>query len=100
MMKEEKDVSSIFLLQVGENIKKKRKENKLSLEKLGLEVGLTRMQIHRIEKGYNITLKTLIKISLALNLKAEELVRFEHKVKKDDLEKLVNKNKSFKKKLK
>lgn len=99
-MKEEKDVSNVFLLQVGENIKKKRKENKLSLEKLGLEVGLTRMQIHRIEKGYNITLKTLIKITLALNVKTEDLVRFEYKVKKDDLEKLVNKNKSFKKKIK
>ncbi len=52
------------------------------------------MQIHRIESGYNITMKTLLKISLALNIKADELVKFDYKFKKDDLEKLVNNNKS------
>ncbi len=99
-MKKEKDVSAAFLLHIGENITKKRKENNFSLEKLGLEIGLTRMQIHRIEHGYNITMKTLLKIALALNTKTDELVKFDYKFKKDDLEKLVNNNKSFKKQLK
>ena len=54
------------------------------------------MQVHRIESGYNITLTTLLKVSLALNVRAEELVRFDYKFKKDDLEKLVNNSKGNK----
>lgn len=64
------------------------------MEKLGLEVGLTRMQIHRIESGYNITMKTLLKIAIALDTKPESLVKVKAKHKKDDLELLVNSSKS------
>ena len=96
-MRLEKDVAIEFQKQVGENIKRKRKEKKLTLEQLGLEVGLTRMQINRIEKGYNITLTTLLKISLALEINAFEILNFEYKLNKVDLERLVNNNKSTKK---
>ena len=95
-MGEAKDISKLFLTQIGENIKTKRKKNGLTLEQLGLEIGLTRMQVHRIEKGYNITILTLFKISLALSLKPQELIVFERKAKKEDLEGLVNNNKSNK----
>ncbi|HXD93855.1 MAG TPA: helix-turn-helix transcriptional regulator, partial [Bacteroidia bacterium] len=80
--------------------KKKRKKKNLSLEDLGLEMGLTRMQVHRIEKGYNITMITLLKISIALEVKPEELTKFDGKFKKEDLEKLVNNNKTSKLKTK
>lgn len=95
-MGEVKDISKLFLTQIGENIKTKRKKNGLTLEQLGLEIGLTRMQVHRIEKGYNITILTLFKISLALGLKPQELIAFERKSKKEDLEGLVNNNKANK----
>lgn len=93
-MKVEKDISKLFLSQIGENIKKKRKKKNLSLEELGLEVGLTRMQVHRIEKGYNITAMTILKLSMALGITPGELIRFDYKFKKEDLEKLVNSNKA------
>jgi transcriptional regulator with XRE-family HTH domain len=99
-MKVEKDVSKLFLTQIGENIKKKRKKKDLSLEELGLEIGLTRMQVHRIEKGYNITATTILKLSMALEITPGELVKFDYKSKKEDLEKLVNNNKASKVKLK
>lgn len=99
-MKAETDLFEALLTRIGENVKKKRKERNLSLEKLGLEIGLTRMQVHRIENGYNITIKTLLKLSLALNTKMEELIKFEQKFKKDDLEKLLNSNKLNKKQTK
>lgn len=99
VMKNEKDISSDFLRATGENIRKKRKERKLSLEKLGLEVGLTRMQVHRIENGYNITLTTLLKLSLALNVRPEDLVKFDYKGRKADLERLVENSKGNKKRL-
>jgi DNA-binding Xre family transcriptional regulator len=99
-MKADKDGSVIFLAKVGGNIKKKRKGIGMSLEELGLEIGLTRMQMHRIEKGYNITLKTLLKICLALEIRPEDLLKVDYKFKKDDLEKLINNNKASKLKAK
>jgi transcriptional regulator with XRE-family HTH domain len=91
------DVSKLFLNSVGKNIKKKRQQKGLSMQKLGYEVGLSRMQIHRIEKGYNITMITLLKISLALNASTAELTKFDFKTKKEDLEWLVNNNKANRK---
>ncbi len=95
-MRQEKDISSKFLKQIGKNIKGLRREKKLSLEKLGLEVGLTRMQVHRIEGGYNITMQTLLKFALALKVSPDVLVKFGYKPKKDDLEKLLNNSKGNK----
>ena len=97
VLPKDKDISHKFLLQIGENIKKRRKKKGLTLEKLGLEIGLTRMQVNRIENGYNITMKTLLKVSIALGVKPEDLVKFVYKTKKEDLEGLVNNNKSNKK---
>lgn len=96
----EKDISKAFLASIGENIKKRRKKNGLTMEQLGLEVGLTRMQVNRIEKGYNITMVTLLKLSIALDVKPEELVKSGFKYKKEDLDKLVNNNKASKIKIK
>ncbi len=92
----EKDVLLDFLSHMGSAIRKKRKEKRMSLEKLGLEIGLTRMQVHRIEKGYNITIETLLKLSLALGIAPNELIKFDYNFKKEDLEKLVNKSKGNK----
>jgi len=90
----EKDIAGDYLREVGLRIKKRRTAKKLSLEKLGLEVGLTRMQMHRIESGYNITLKTILKLALALEIKPGALIKSKIRFKKDDLEKLVNASKA------
>lgn len=89
-----RDISKAFLNQVGLNVRKYRQKKKLTLEKLGLEIGLTRMQVNRIEKGYNITLETILKLALALNIKPEKLIKFEYPVNNEHLEGLVNTNKS------
>lgn len=93
-MAAEKDIYGEYLKEVGVRIKKRRIAKELSLEKLGLEVGLTRMQVHRIESGYNITLKTILKLSIALETNPESLTKSRAKFKKDDLDKLVNASKS------
>lgn len=92
----ERDVSKVFLIAIGENVKKFRKKKNLTMEQLGLEIGLTRMQVNRIEKGYNITLTTLLKLSIALEIKPEQLIKLKTKFNSDDLENLVNTNKSSK----
>jgi transcriptional regulator with XRE-family HTH domain len=88
------DIAKEFYKEVGQRVKKKRLERDMSLEELGLEMGLTRMQVHRIEAGYNITLKTLLKLSLALEIRPETLLKVKKKLKKEDLEKLINSSKS------
>lgn len=92
----EKDISKAFLASIGENIKKRRKKNGLTMEQLGLEIGLTRMQVNRIEKGYNITMVTLLKLAMALEVSVDKLVKSDFKFKKEDLDGLVNNNKASK----
>ena len=92
-MKNEKDISAEYLRAVGKNVKKIRKEKDLSLEELGLKMGLTKMHVHRIEKGHNITLTTLLKLMIALDVECDDLLEFDRKFKKGDLEKLVENSK-------
>ncbi len=98
--RKKEDVSKSFLKQLGNQLSTYRKEAGLTLEELGLEVGLTRMQVHRIENGYNITVLTLLKYSLAVNTNLSDLLNFKHSLGKDALEYLVNNNKSTKMEMK
>ena len=80
----------MFLKELGKNIQKHRLAQGMTMEKLGLECGLTRMQVNRIEKGLNVTMSTLLKISLALDLKPSELLKIDYQPKKDDIDVLIN----------
>lgn len=67
-----------FLLKLGENITKKRKEAGLSQNALALRCDMDRQNMHKIEKGMiNISMITLHKIALALNIPAKDLLDFE-----------------------
>lgn len=90
------DVSKEFLRLVGENIRKKRLKKGWSQEELGLEIGLTRMKVSRIEKGYNITLTTVLKVALALEAKPENIIKVKFVGKKEDLEGLIDNSKPYK----
>ena len=85
-----------FLEAVGQNVKKGRFRKGWSQEKLGLEIGLTRMQVSRIEKGYNITLTTILKLSLALDVKPGNLLKIEFVKTEGVLEGLVENSKANK----
>lgn len=58
-----------FYRLVGDNISRYRKKKKLTQGGLGLEVGLTRMHINRIENGDNLTLRTLLRLAKAKHYK-------------------------------
>ena len=75
----------LFLVVVGDNVAKYRKKRKLSMEELGLEVGLTRAHIHRIENGYNITLLTILKLAIALNVEPNKLLQVDYLLDKNEL---------------
>ena len=74
-----------FLLLIGNRIAFYRKKRKMSMEQLGLEIGLTRAHIHRIENGYNITLLTILKLGIALNVDPYKLLQVGYDLDKNEL---------------
>ena len=59
---------------LGKTISRYRKLKKITLEGLGLEIGLDKSAIHHIENGKPITVTTLIKISAVLEVSLVDLV--------------------------
>ncbi len=69
-----------FLKQLGIRIRVLRKERKLSQQKLGIEALIEKSTIQRIERGLmNCTVKTLLKITNALDVEYAELFEFANK---------------------
>ena len=66
-----------FLTQLGSRVRELRKDKKLSQRALGLEALIEKSTIQRIERGLmNCTVKTLLKISNALDVEYAELFDF------------------------
>ena len=86
-----------FLKLVGANITKYRKKKKLSFEKLAAEIGLNSGHIYRMEKGQNITLLTLFKLALALEITPEKFLKVKYPFHKEELAGLIKDKKSSKK---
>jgi len=64
-----KNLSDNRLFEIGKQIKNLRKTNtNLSAENFAYEKGFDRVQYSRIEKGTNITIKTLLKVLDTHNL--------------------------------
>ena len=90
------NILDTFLKLLGTSIKNYRIEKGLSMEQLGIEIGTDRTQIARIEKGYNITVQTILKLAIALEIPPSKLLTFEFKSNKNDLDTLVSNNKASK----
>lgn len=71
----DKDIDTI-ILQIAEKIKALRKEKGFkSYETFAFEYDINRVQYWRIEKGNNITLKTLLKVLAIHNLTLNEFFK-------------------------
>ena len=68
MVSDEEILNENFI-QLGIRIKEFRMLKNLTLEELGLEIGLDKSAIFRIEKGKPISMKTFFKIAIALETK-------------------------------
>jgi len=67
-----------FLILFGKQLKKIRKDQKLSLRELALRCEIDYSDISKIEKGLrNIQLSTVLELSKGLNIKPKELLDFE-----------------------
>lgn len=62
---------------LSQNIKRLRKQHKLSQEDLAQKAGITYSTLIKIESGANSnpTIKTLHKIAIALNVNVDALIR-------------------------
>lgn len=97
-MQNELTPEKAFLKSVGQNIKARRKERGYTLEALGEDIGLDKSNTFRIEQGKNITLLTLLKISLFLDITPSELLKTNVEVKIEDAEKFISAKKLNRKK--
>ena len=62
-------------LKIGQLIREKRVEKKLTQEKLSLQCGIDRSYMGRIERGeVNITVEKLYEIAMELEVKVQELL--------------------------
>lgn len=65
----ENDVDeALHAYRLGEAIKKARIEQNLTQEELGERIGVRRSQISRLERGYSITIPTMIRVFKALGV--------------------------------
>ncbi|PCI35426.1 MAG: transcriptional regulator [Flavobacteriaceae bacterium] len=62
-----------YLKLFGKKIKTLRNERNLSQSDLGGKAELEKTAIQRIERGYNSTIKTLLKLANALDIEVAEL---------------------------
>jgi transcriptional regulator with XRE-family HTH domain len=76
--------SNDLLLLFGENLKKFRKDRNISQEEFAFRAELDRTYISGLECGKrNPTLKILVKLANALNMKPSELLMNLHSVARD-----------------
>ncbi len=95
-MRKTEDKIDEYLKGLGDSIKKHRITNALTLEELGLLIGLDPASIYNLEKGRNTTVITLVKLSIALNKKPVDFLKLPFKFEKGDLDFMI-KSKSRKK---
>jgi transcriptional regulator with XRE-family HTH domain len=81
----EKKIRECFKI-LGSAIAFERKKKGITLEQLGLDIGLDKSAMHHIENGKPITLTTLIKIAAVLNLKVSTLLKKLPSLTKDDID--------------
>lgn len=89
-----KDPTKEFLRAVGENIRYYRKKRGLTLEALGDDVGLDKGNMHRIEAGKNITLVTLLKLSVFLEVDPVKLLDAEMNISLEAAEEYIRQKKN------
>ena len=81
------DITKDFLYEVGKKITQFRTKNEQTLDDIEFLTGIDSSDINKYEKGKtNFTIKTIIKISIALHVSPKELFDFDFDLKKYKIE--------------
>jgi DNA-binding Xre family transcriptional regulator len=78
-----------YLVAVGDKIRRTRIQRGYTLEEVGRDIGLDKSNMYRIEQGRNITLLTLLKIAVVLEVDPNDLIKNNVEVELSDLEKFL-----------
>lgn len=73
MIKPRKKQLHPFVISLGNEIKRLRIQRKITLEELGSDINLDASNMRKIEMGHNITVNTLLKICICLNITPSKL---------------------------
>ncbi len=77
------DISEEFLTELGKRITEIRDINKQTLHDIEFLTGIDSSDVNKYEQGkINLTIKTLLKLSIALNIEPKELINFKFDFKK------------------
>lgn len=89
-MKERKKPIHPYLVKLGSEIKKLRLQKDLSLEIIGSHIGLDASNLQKIENGQNLTLNTLLKLCICLDIHPAKLVdKITWDLKEEDIDLLT-----------
>ncbi len=81
------DITKDFLYEVGKKITQFRTKNEQTLDDIEFLTGIDSSDINKYEKGKtNFTIKTIIKISIALHVSPKELFDFDFDLEKYKIE--------------
>jgi len=82
------NITEDFLIEIGNKISELRNKNKQTLDDIEFLTGIDSSDVNKYEQGkINLTIKTLLKLSIALNVEPKELVNFKFDYKKYSNEK-------------
>lgn len=77
------NISEDFLIELGKRISEIRNNNKQTLDDIEFITGIDSSDVNKYEQGkINLTIKTLLKLSIALNIEPKELINFKFDYKK------------------
>lgn len=78
-----------YLVAVGENIHYYRLKRGLTLEALGQDIGVDKARMHKMERGQNLTLTTLLRLSAVLEVSIAKIIDTDVAVSYEDTERFV-----------
>lgn len=82
------NITEDFLIEIGKRISELRDKNKQTLDDIEFLTGIDSSDINKYELGkINLTMKTLIKLSIALRVKPKDLLDFKFDFEKYNTEK-------------
>lgn len=82
------NISEDFLIELGKKIIEIRNSNKQTLDDIEFLTGIDSSDVNKYEQGkINLTIKTLLKLAVALNIEPKELINFKFDFKKYSNEK-------------
>ena len=79
-----------YLVELGIELRKLRIKRELSLETLGGEIGLDASNLQKLELGQNLTLNTLLKLCICLDITPSKLLeKVKWDLNEDDIDSLT-----------